>query len=95
MFTLYLLLRIPINVALLALRYSRTYLATHRRFGAVDEGDKNANHSQREEGDGVFHMCLRGCDDVGDIRNEKKHSQRHTNNCYKDAEVEDCRVLHG
>ena len=69
-------------------------LASRGRPGAVDEGDKNANHCQREEGNSVLYMHLRVGDDVIDIRDEEKHSQSHTNDCHKDSEVEECRVLH-
>src|SRR5690349_8818950 len=69
-------------------------LARHRCSGAIDEGNQNADHCQPEKGDGVLHMHIRVCNDVRDIRNEEKHSQSHTHDCDKDAEIEECRVLH-
>ena len=69
-------------------------LASRGSFGPVDERDKNANDCQREESNSMLYMHLIVGDDVIDVRNEEKHSQSHTNDCHKDAEEEDCRVLH-
>ncbi len=63
-------------------------------FGPVDERDENADDGQREESDGVLYVLLGVSNDVIDVRNEEKHSQRHTNDYKEDAEEEDCRVLH-
>ncbi len=69
-------------------------LSVRRSSGPVDERDENADDRQGEESDGVLYMLLGVSNDVIDVRNEEKHSQRHTNDYKEDAEEEDCRVLH-
>jgi hypothetical protein len=69
-------------------------LSVRGSFGPVDERDENADDGQREESDGVLYVHLGVSNNVIDVRNEEKHSQRHTNDYKEDAEEEDCRVLH-
>jgi len=63
-------------------------------FWPVNDRSKYSKYSDTKKRDGMLNMLIAIRDNVGDARNQEKHSKSYTNDGDYDRPKEESRVLH-